>query len=262
MSNMLSCRVAGVDGCKKGWVVAVASVMSEGDECSFGLKRFFVARDFAEVLSETGECELVCVDIPIGLSDGGKPRECDIAARRVLGGKRASSVFTAPVRACLSAGDYEAASAISYEYSGKKLSKQSFALFEKIRQVDDLMTPALQSRVREMHPEVSFLVLNGGDAIQQYKKTVPGQACRYGLLFKIFTELDGVLAESPASGFGMDDALDALVAAWTAGLVVGGRGRTLPDEPELDGKGLRMEIVCPDTEGPVLEQSGVQRHWW
>jgi predicted RNase H-like nuclease len=262
MSNILSCRVAGVDGCKKGWVVAVASVMSEGDESSFGLRRFLVARDFAEVLSETGECELVCVDIPIGLSDSGGPRECDIAARRVLGGKRASSVFTAPVRACLSAGDYETASAISFEYSGKKLSKQSFALFEKIRQVDDLMTPALQDRVREIHPEVSFWALNGGEAIPQNKKTVPGQACRHGLLFKIFTELDGVLAESPASGFVMDDALDALVAAWTAGLVVAGRGRALPDEPELDGKGLRMEIVYPDTQSLGPGQSGMQRHWW
>ena len=43
----------------------------------------------------------------------------------------------------------------------------------------------------------------------------------------------------------MDDALDAIVAAWTAGQAVLGKARTLPENPSLDSKGLRMEIVYP-----------------
>ena len=41
----------------------------------------------------------------------------------------------------------------------------------------------------------------------------------------------------------MDDALDALVAAWTAGQAVLGKVTTLPENPPRDRKGLRMEMV-------------------
>ena len=237
-----------MDGCKAGWFVAIISVTKESSRidtrCVFELKRVLVAGTFTEVLSKTADCELVCVDIPIGLSDR-KPRECDLAARKVLGGQRASSVFPAPIRSCLSAKDYKTACEISFEHSGKKLNRQSFALLEKIRQVDDLMTPALQHRVREIHPEISFWVLNSEKPIQQNKKTVPGQAQRHKLLQQIFVDMDNILAQAPPRGYVMDDALDALVAAWTAGQVALGKAKTLPKNTEFDSKGLRMEILCP-----------------
>jgi len=43
----------------------------------------------------------------------------------------------------------------------------------------------------------------------------------------------------------MDDALDAVVAAWTAGEAVIGKAKTLPEEPQLDSKGLKMEMLYP-----------------
>jgi predicted RNase H-like nuclease len=187
---------------------------------------------------------LVCIDIPIGLSDGPKPRECDLAARKLIG-QRASSVFPAPIRPCLCADDYETACKISFEHTGKKLSKQSFALLKKIRQVDDLMTPALQCRVREIHPEVSFWALNGKQPMAQNKKTVPGQARRYELLQQLLDDMDTILAQAPRWGYAADDALDALAAAWTAGQVVMGKAKALPEQPDLDSKGLSMEILCP-----------------
>ena len=239
--------VAGVDGCKDGWFVAIASARKENDIATpyeFTLRNICIADSFTEVLSKTIECVLVCIDIPIGLSNGNKPRECDVAARKLLG-KRASSVFPAPVRPCLCAADYETACKISFERSGKKLSKQSFALLKKIRQVDDLITAALQCRVREIHPEVSFWVLNGKRPMPQNKKNPAGQAQRHRLLEGIFTDMDSVLAQAPTRGYVMDDALDALVAAWTAGLAVLGKAKTLPEKPELDSKGLRMEMVHP-----------------
>ena len=249
MSTQQLFQVAGVDGCKAGWLVAIASVTKESSRtdtpCVFELKRVLVAGTFREVLSKTSDCELVCVDIPIGLSDGDKPRECDLAARKILGRQRASSVFPAPIRPCLCAKEYETASKICFEHSGKKLNRQSFALLEKIRQVDDLMTLMLQHRVREIHPEISFWALNSKKPIQQNKKTVPGQAQRHRLLHGFFRDMDSILAEAPLRGYVMDDALDALAAAWTAGQVVLGKAGTLPEDPELDSKGLRMEILCP-----------------
>ena len=244
-----SFQAAGIDGCKAGWLVAVVSAMKvvtgASTTCVYALQEFWVARTFNEILPKTKQFELVCVDIPIGLSDGNKPRECDLAARKILRGKRASSVFPAPIRQCLRVKDYETASKISFERSGKKLSRQSFALLDKIRQVDDSMTPALQRRVREIHPEISFWALNDKKPVPQNKKTVPGQAHRHKMLKEIFTDMDNILMEASIYGYAMDDAFDALVAAWTAGQAVVGKAGTLPPNPELDSKGLRMEILCP-----------------
>jgi predicted RNase H-like nuclease len=240
--------VAGVDGCKAGWFVATTSITMENEtntSCEFNLKNVFIASTFTEVLSKTSDCKLVCVDIPIGLSDGDKPRECDGVARELLRGRRASSVFPAPIRPCLSAKDYETASKISFEHTGKKLNKQTFALMKKIREVDDLMTPELQNRVREIHPEILFWALNDQKPIELNKKTVPGQAQRHNLLQRIFTDIDSILIQAPLSGCAMDDALDAIVAAWTAGQAVIGKAKTLPESPKLDSKGLRMEMLYP-----------------
>jgi len=104
-------RVAGVDGCRAGWLLAVASVAAgrcrPAARGAYRLERLEVAATFSEVLSSLADCELICVDIPIGLSNG-PPRECDIAARKMLGARR-SSVFPAPVRAVLGESGYRAA---------------------------------------------------------------------------------------------------------------------------------------------------------
>lgn len=249
MSEQRSFQVAGVDGCKGGWLIAIACASKTGSRinpvCNFELKRFLLVKTFADVLSETSNCKLVCIDIPIGLSDGSKPRQCDMAARKVLRSKRASSVFPAPIRACLSAKDYKTASQINFERCGKKLNKQSFFLLEKICQVDDLMTPLLQRRVREIHPEISFWALNGQKPIEQGKKNVLGQAQRHKLLQQIFPDIDGFLVKLPKSACAMDDALDAIIAAWTAGQAVIGKAKTLPEKPPLDSKSLKMEMLYP-----------------
>lgn len=248
MSTKQLFHVAGVDGCKAGWFAAIASVTKKSEtDISYGfdLENVFIARTFAEVLSKTSDCKLVCVDIPIGLSDGDKPRECDSQARELLRGRRASSVFPTPIRPCFSAVDYETASKISFEHTGKKLNKQTFALIKKIREVDDLMTPELQNRVREIHPEVLFWAINCRKPIELNKKTIPGQALRHSLLQRIFTDIDSVLVRAPISGYAMDDALDAIVAAWSAGHAVIGKAKTLPEKPPLDNKVLKMEILYP-----------------
>jgi len=249
MPEPKSFQVAGVDGCRAGWFVAIASVTRQNraeahDE--FKLENVFIVDTFAEVLSKTIDCVLVCVDIPIGLSNGNKPRECDVAARKLLRGPRASSVFPAPIRPSLEAADYETACKISLEHTGKKLSKQSFALLKKIRQVDDLMTPTLQRRVREIHPEISFWALNNQEPARHNKRRLIGRKERMRLLGPIFSELERIVAETrKPKELAPDDILDALVAAWTAGRTVIEKAKTLPENPELDSKGLKMEILCP-----------------
>ena len=240
----------GVDGCKGGWFVIIASVTNEDSQlpaqCVLKLKSSFVTSAFTEVLSERTDCELVCVDIPIGLSDGNRPRECDVAARKILRGPRASSVFPVPIRPCLAAKDYETACRISFKHSGKKLSMQSFYILDKIRQVDNLMTPVLQHRFREIHPEVSFWALNDKKAMQYNKRRLVGRKERMKVLSTVFSDIEKIVAKArKPREVAPDDILDALVAAWTAGQTVVGKAGTLPQNPELDSKGLKMEILCP-----------------
>jgi predicted RNase H-like nuclease len=44
-------------------------------------------------------------------------------------------------------------------------------------------------------------------------------------------------------GVGADDVLDAAVAAWSAGRHAQGRSERVPESPERDPRGLRMEMV-------------------
>ncbi|ABS28172.1 DUF429 domain-containing protein [Anaeromyxobacter sp. Fw109-5] len=78
----------GVDGCKGGWIAANASDLSSTPRFVL-FERF---SDLAAAVSDTGT--LALVDIPIELTDGA--RACDGAARKLLGLRRACSVFTPP----------------------------------------------------------------------------------------------------------------------------------------------------------------------
>jgi predicted RNase H-like nuclease len=80
--------VAGVDGCRAGWVAFKVEVPS------FATSDDVV--DLAELLSKRpNELSCIAIDIPIGLLNGS--RACDKAARKLLGRPRGSSVFAVPV---------------------------------------------------------------------------------------------------------------------------------------------------------------------
>src|SRR5512140_2607027 len=124
--------VVGVDGCKGGWVAARL-------DCRRMTATLAVHCDFAEVLECYQDAAAIGVDMPIGLG-GCEPRACDVLARRELG-RRASSIFPAPDRRLLEFSDYAQTLAESRRLCGKGISKQSFYLFSKIREIDRLMPP-------------------------------------------------------------------------------------------------------------------------
>ena len=153
--------IAGVDGCKKGWAVGYAP--------GHDLKRhrFITLPDFESILVFKPCLSIIMVDIPIGLTEG-KPRQCDMEARDILEWPRRNSVFPAPIRPALKARDYQEAHRLTKEHHprAKGISRQSFGIFAKVKEVDDLMTPALQDRVIETHPEVIFWALNNKKAMK------------------------------------------------------------------------------------------------
>ncbi len=233
--------VVGMDGCRGGWVCCE---MHEDGGVAFSL---------VERLGAIGsDCALCCVDMPIGLAERGV-RAADVAAKRVLGRWNAR-VFLTPARGVFACADYPSANATSRERTGKGLSKQMWNIMPKIREVDEALRdePRLRGVVRECHPEICFWGLCGA-VIGANKKTPEGLAARLAVLERFVpgaaNRVGDALRALPKGAAQADDVVDALVCAFTAAGVWDGSLRTLPESPELDGRGLAMEMVYRD--GPA-----------
>jgi len=198
--------VAGIDGCRGGWIAFKVDLTARATSVE--------VVDLAAWLRERPP-DLACVgiDIPIGLLD--RPRACDVAARKLLGQPRGSSVFPAPCRAAVGAQTHQEASSINRQKASKGLSQQAWGIIPKIKQVDDAMTPHNQRWAFEVHPEVCFWALNQRSPMKHNKKTKDGAAERIDVLRRVFPDIERHLLTRPPR-VGADDLLDAAVAAWTA----------------------------------------------
>jgi len=230
--------IVGADGCPSGWLCVFEDLPSR----RLGSKIF---ASVAELFDAAPEIDVLAIDIPIGLTDAG-PRQCDVAARKWLGGKRASSVFPAPIRPALAASTYPEACEISHRAQQKRISKQAWAIYPKIREVDELLRSRddIARRVREVHPEVTFTAWNGA-AISEPKKSAGGFARRLALVTAHFGDsaFESVRARYRRRDASDDDILDAFSALWTAERIVAGTAESLPREDAIDSAGLPMRIV-------------------
>ena len=202
-------RVAGIDGTKGGWV---AVELVDG--------RFSGSRVFASIETRFEELEdvaVLAIDVPVGFG----PRQADAAARRYLRGA-ASTVFTTPTR-----------EVIEVPFGpGRGLSAQSHALGPRILHATALA--GSESRLREVHPEVSFRAMNGDMPFQYRKKSAGGVLERLELLGEHGIELTDL---DSAALVPVDDVLDAAAAAWSAHRIARGLAKSLPDPPEVvDGR--------------------------
>ena len=230
-------RVIGIDGCKAGWIcVAIEDGQAE----------HWISRRFEDVLIREPAVDLILIDIPVGLlEEGTEHRAPDAAARKLLG-KRASSVFTSPARPVVYASEYPEANELSKRLTGRGLSKQSWAIVPKIREVDEILCERTvwRGRVREVHPEVCFWAFNGRRPLRHYKKTDEGFRERFDLLaarFPASEEILGQIVLWEGKRVARDDAVDALAAVLTGLEPVA--IQTLPERPERDAHGLAMEMV-------------------
>jgi predicted RNase H-like nuclease len=221
--------IAGIDGFRRGWFVVLVN-HAQGRVIE---THHYLCSSFKDVLNLTPAPKVIAIDIPIGLLDtpeiGG--RECDREARRLLKHPRASSVFSPPIRKYLPAQTHSEAPGISI---------QTFGILPKIREVDEQMTPELQNRVVEVHPELSFYHL-AGRAMQQNKKKPGGREERLDALLKIFPNIREEVCSSHLK-VPYDDMIDAYAAAWTAMRIENGIAKCFPENPPVDSKKLRMEI--------------------
>ena len=226
---------AGADGCPAGWLLVRARRCGE----RLALQDVRVVRDFAALLEGTSGCAALAVDVPVGLSEDGR-READYAARARIGARR-SSVFPPPPRFALDVPEYATANALSRARFSRGLQKQTFNILPKIREADACLTPAMQERVVESHPEVTFWALAGDEPLAHSKHTDEGLEERLRLLEGVYAPRIRDLR--PPRGAARDDLYDACVLAWTASRIADGKAVHLPSRPQRDARGLRMEIV-------------------
>lgn len=192
----------GVDGYPRGWV---AVRLEDG-----AFARAEVAKDLAALLTAHQDAAAVGVDMPIGLPALGATRPCDAAARAFLGLRR-SSIFPAPPAEVLARTPHAEASALSVERSGKGISRQAYALKEKIAEVQPLAER--DPRVLEVHPECSFTAMARAE-LRSPKTSWDGLRLRERLLRDAGVHLPedlGAAGMAPPA-----DVLDAAAAAWTA----------------------------------------------
>jgi predicted RNase H-like nuclease len=237
--------VAGVDGCRGGWVAVIL------DRDRPGAPKVRTYARAADIVDDLPDTAILAVDMPIGLRDrtgpGGRGPE---RAVRPLLGMRQSSVFSVPSRAAVYADDYGEACRIARESSDppRAVSKQCFFLFDKIRELDALLIqrPELIARVYETHPEVAFWRLNGKAAMAHPKKVKSalekvGLRERQALLEAL--GLPASLFDSPRlPGVGTDDLLDAAANVLIACRIADGMAEPFPAPLEHDARGLPIAI--------------------
>lgn len=227
--------VLGVDGCPGGWIGALVRGRSV---------EWRMLSDAATILAV--DAAVIAMDIPIGLPEPGAGfrRLADLAARDFLRPSGAgNAVFFTPVRAVVAAATYDRGNVLSRELTGHGLSKQTWNIVDRIAAVDEALGHPPDARVIEVHPEVSFRLLDAG--VNVPKRTARGVGQRISALAS-FVNITEALADVPA-GPGLDDCLDACAAAWSAqrwmtgdarvfGLDAGGRTAT-------DFRGRPMRII-------------------
>lgn len=234
-------KYVGIDGCRGGWFAV--QLDDNGSWKTALVKR---SDRLASLIAQSTQ---TLIDIPIGLlDDGGPHRQCDHEARKALGIPRAASVFPTPSRPAVYAGSYEQSCQLNTECLGRKLSKQSWNIAAKIKQVDILLHENidLRGKLRECHPEICFWALNHKQAMRFNKKRSSGRTERLAVLKRYLSEAEKILAWTMTnyarSEVAQDDIIDAMVIAVTARQ--GSKDlRGFPVNPTRDRLGLVMEIT-------------------
>jgi predicted RNase H-like nuclease len=218
----------GLDGFRKGWV----AITIEGNRRSI---------HFPDTISwlATQSFERAAIDIPIGMNEDGE-RACDRAARKVLS-PHGSRVFGGARRWLWKEFADPAEANREADHRGqKKVSRQLWHIGRKIIEVDDFVLAHRKLDIRETHPELVFLRLNGNKPLES-KHSQTGLAQRSTLLVSMgFKELDEWLTRTRiGQGAKRDDVLDACACAIAARHSM----RSLPEgDVGRDGLGLPMQI--------------------
>jgi predicted RNase H-like nuclease len=198
-------NVIGLDGFSKGWV----AVFLDGERQTISFHANIV-----DALSV--EFDRAGIDIPIGMTEDGE-RACDLLAREKLR-PHGSRVFTGARRWLWQEfDDPDEANKQALSRRQKRVSRQLWHIGRKIMEVDAFLRAQPPIEVREVHPELVFLRLNGERPLPA-KKSEAGDTLRRRLLKREgFRDIDRWLDEARiGEGAKRDDVLDACAVAIAA----------------------------------------------
>jgi len=222
--------VAGVTPCGPNWLVGAAKVQGT----IFSPEEPQLMSSFIEVLDQRPSYAAIALNAPVGYLDfrthGG--RTCDREARAMLGPKRGSSIQSAPVRS----------STNELEFQDEHLDAISMTLLPRYREVAAEMAPFRQRTVYEVHSDLCFYQMNDEHPLEYSKQSEKGIEERRQLLEQRFPGVQRILsAELP--GANLAHLLDIAAFVWTARRIFARAAIRMPQDPEWDEQGLRMEIM-------------------
>ncbi len=137
----------------------------------------------------------------------------------------------------LQATSYEEAAALN-----DGMSAPQWAMLRRIAEVDANIAPYWQRTVYEVHPELSFYQLNEDTPLRYGKHLHRGVAERRALIERRMPMMADAL-DRRVRGARRHHLIDAAACLWTARRIAGRAVNRLPDFPEWDEIGLRMEYV-------------------
>jgi len=231
-------KYAGIDGCKYGWCL----VLSEHGTLRFG----GLYRTITELLEAHSDLDRVLIDMPMGLSSKNRLRTIETTMRKELS-KRASTVFGVPCRESLKASSYVEASTVNQQIVGKKLSKQTYYISPKIREIDVFLAqnPIYKNILIESHPEICFKYLNH-QIVWSKKSTPEGIEERLQILEQydatIRTLFDEMVKNSKRKNLKRDDIVDAICLCLVNQLAGKQEMRFIEDKIEKDEKEIKIRI--------------------
>jgi predicted RNase H-like nuclease len=228
--------LAGAIPVSTGWLVASAKLQG----ATIAPEDPRVEKTFLELLDYKPAYQAIALFAPIGLFDGpvAQGRACEREARRLLGMPRAAAIASAPARPALSEGTYDEAAAAN----GGHLSPVRWRQMAKIVEVDSVIAPYWQRKVFEVHPELSFFQMADDRPLRYPKRTRVGLEERRRLLE---ARLPGAerITHATLPRVGEAQLVDAAACLWTARRIASRAISRLPENPEWDALGLRMELV-------------------
>jgi len=228
--------LAGVVPCPKGWLTASAKLQG----ITLAPEEPRVVGSFLEVLDYKPAFQVVALFSPVGLLDKPDPRgrTCDRLARAMLGRPRSGAILSAPVRAALACESY----AEAREANGGRLSAVGWRMLKRTVEVHKQMAPYWQRTVFEVHPELTFYQLNENAPVRFSKHSRAGQDERRSLLVGRMPGVERIVDEK-VRGASRHHLLDAAACLWTARRIVARGVVHVPEDPEWDSEGLRMEFL-------------------
>ncbi|NPA48976.1 MAG: DUF429 domain-containing protein [Thermodesulfobacteria bacterium] len=229
---MKDIKLVGIDGCRRGWLAVEGSF--EPEKGTFRGEKAELVEDLGKILDLPAR--VFAIDMPLGLPDDFTPggRECDRLARKLLGPRR-GSIFTPPPARALLFTSYQ-----DLRAAGIKISRQSFNLLPKMKELREILRKRSSTPLFETHPELVFLIL-AGEPLPS-KHTPEGFEKRFELLqgLGLFRDLTRHLRDLPR--LYRKDLLDAYACLMAAKRILEGTARVIPADPPRDALGLPMGI--------------------